>query len=172
MLVNGPPNPHLVSLVTKNHPINHSDHLSCSLMQSSALHHMPTAFQQVLRACTLQAGQQPSSQFLASQLPLLQPLHTLITACLETPTAALTANPVDVALYEALADALAPVGRTSAQEEQRVAAESLPHRVVPVASLNQDGLTRERQLLHFVLGTYVRRYFCRYISDQTTPLAL
>ena len=94
----------------------------------------------------------------------MRPLHTLITACLETPTAALSTTSLDVALYETLADALAPAcGRTSAEgEQQRAGDGSVPIR--PVAVPSRDGEQLQRQLLHLVLGTYVRRYLCRQAS--------
>lgn len=111
-----------------------------------------------------QSGQQPPSQALISQPPLLRPLHTLITACLEIPTAASAANPVDVALYEALADALAPAGgRIPAEEKSHGAADAEVFcRAVAIPSSGGDGVM-QTQLLHLVLGTYIRRYLCRQV---------
>ena len=133
-------------------------------MQGSPLAHMRTVFLSIIKACTSQLGQQPPSQTLASQPPLMRPLHTLITACLEIPTAALSATSLDVALYETLADALAPAcGRTPAEgEQQRAGDGSIPIR--PVAVPSRDGEQLQQQLLHLVLGTYVRRYLCRQVS--------
>ncbi len=126
---------------------------------------MTTVFQSTMEACISRSGQQPPSQTLASQPPFLRPLHTLITACLETPTAALTANPVDVALYETLANALAPTsGRSTTEEQQRAGDGGLTIRAVAVASLAGDGEALQQQLLHLVLGTYVRRYLCRQVN--------
>ena len=131
------------------------------LMQGSPLAHLRTVFLSIIKACTSQLGQQSPSQTLASQPPLMRPLHTLITACLEIPTAALSATSLDVALYETLADALAPAcGRTPAEgEQQRAGDGSIPIRPVAVPSRDDEQL--QRQLLHLVLGTYVRRYLCR-----------
>ncbi len=133
-------------------------------MQGSPLAHMRTVFLSIIKACTSQVGQQSPSQTLASQPTLLRPLHTLITACLEIPTAALSATSLDVALYETLADALAPAcGRTPAEgEQQRAGDGSIP--IWPVAVPSRDGEQLQRQLLHLVLGTYVRRYLCRQAS--------
>ncbi|DBA80626.1 TPA: hypothetical protein ACH3X1_007876 [Trebouxia sp. C0004] len=130
-------------------------------LQGSPLAHMRTVFLSIIKTCTNQVGQQLPSQTLASQPPWLRPLHTLITACLEIPTAALSATSVDVALYETLADALAPAGgRTSAEgEQQRAGDGSGP--IWPVAVPSRDGEQLQWQLLHLVLGTYVRRYLCR-----------
>ncbi|DBB03686.1 TPA: hypothetical protein ACH3X3_011009 [Trebouxia sp. C0006] len=130
-------------------------------LQGSPLAHMRTVFLSIIKACTSQVGQQPPIQTLASQPPLMRPLHTLITACLEIPTAALSATSLDVALYETLADALAPAcGRTPAEgEQQRAGDASIPIR--PVAVPSRDGEQLQQQLLHLVLGTYVRRYLCR-----------
>ena len=125
---------------------------------------MRTVLLNIMKACSSHAGQQPPGHSLAAQPPLLRPLHTLITACLEVPTAALTPNPVDVALYEALANALAPVNSSSSSsptedEGQRAGNGNVFAR--PSAVSSQDGDAVQRQLLHFVLSTYVRRYLCR-----------
>lgn len=126
---------------------------------------MRTVLLNIMKACSNHAGQQPLGHSLAAQPPLLRPLHTLITACLEVPTAALTPNPVDVALYEALANALAPVNSSSSssspaeEEGQRAGNGNVLAR--PSAVSSRDGDAGQRQLLHFVLGTYVRRYLCR-----------
>lgn len=132
--------------------------------QGSPLAHMRTVFLSIIKACTSQAGQQPLSQTLAFQPPLVRPLHILITACLEIPTAALSATSLDVALYETLADALAPAcGRSPAEgEPQRAGDGIIP--VQPVAVPSRDSEQLQRQLLHLVLGTYVRRYLCRQAS--------
>ena len=133
-------------------------------MQGSPLAHMRNVFLNIIKACNSQVGHQSPSQVLASRPPLLRPLHTLITACLEIPTAALSATSLDVALYETLADALAPAcGRTSAEEEQQRAGDgSVPIR--PIAVPGRDGEQLQQQLLQLVLGTYVRRYLCRQAS--------
>lgn len=116
-----------------------------------------------MKACSSQSGQQSPSQALAAQPHLLRPLHTLIIACLETPTAALTANPVDVALYEALASALDPAnGTTLAEEQQQRSADGyVQDRPIGVLSHARKNEHLQQQLLHFVLGTYVRRYLSR-----------
>lgn len=131
-------------------------------MQASALGHMATVFQHIMKACSSQVGQQPPSQTLAAQPNLLRPLHTLITTCLETPTAALAANPVDVALYEALADALAPASaRTPEEEQQREGMVNMQNQAIGILNHAGGKELLQQQLLHLVLGTYVRRYLCR-----------
>lgn len=123
---------------------------------------MATIFVHIIKACSFQAGQQPPSQTLAAQPNLLRPLHSLITTCLETPTAALAANPVDVALYEALADALAPAsGRTPEEEQQRDGVVNMQNQAVGILNHAGSREVLQQQLLHLVLGTYVRRYLCR-----------
>ena len=116
-----------------------------------------------MKACSSQAGQQPPSQALAAQPHLLRPLHTLITTCLETPIAALTANPVDVALHEALANALAPANGTTPAEDQQQRRGDAHVQDRPVGVLSHAGKSEllQQQILHFVLGTYVRRYLSR-----------
>ena len=129
-------------------------------MQASPLGHMATIFEHIMKACSNPAGQQPPSQTLAAQPHLLRPMHTLITACVETPTAAVDPNPVDIAIYEALADALAPAsGRAPEEEQQRDGlnqAAGVPNRAGSTELLQQ-------QLLHLVLGTYLRRYLNRWL---------
>ena len=131
-------------------------------MQASPLGHMATVFEHIMKACSSQAGQQPPSQALAAQPHLLRPLHTLITACIETPTAALAANPVDVALYEALADALAPAsGRTPEEEQRRSGVVNMQNQAVGIPYHAGSNELLQQQLLHLVLGTYIRRYLNR-----------
>ncbi|KAL3145911.1 hypothetical protein ABBQ38_015279 [Trebouxia sp. C0009 RCD-2024] len=131
-------------------------------LQASPVCHMATIFVHIIKACSFQAGQQPPSQTLAAQPNLLRPLHSLITTCLETPTAALAANPVDVALYEALADALAPAsGRTPEEEQQRDGVVNMQNQAVGILNHAGSREVLQQQLLHLVLGTYVRRYLCR-----------
>ena len=135
-------------------------------MQASPLGHMATIFEHIMKACSNPACQQPPSQTLAAQPHLLRPLHTLITACVETPTAAVDPNPVDIALYEALADALAPAsGRTPEEEQQRDGLVNMQNQAVGVPKRAGSCELLQRQLLHLVLGAYMRRYLNRWLAQ-------
>lgn len=135
-------------------------------MQASPLGHMAIIFEHIMKACSNPACQQPPSQTLAAQPHLLRPLHTLITGCIETPTAAVDPNPVDIALYEALADALAPAsGRTPEEEQQRDGLVNMQNQAVSVLTHAGSSELRQRQLLHLVLGTYIRRYLNRWLAQ-------
>lgn len=142
-------------------------------MQASPLGHMATIFDHIMKACSSPASQQAPSQTLAAQPHLLRPLHTLITACLETPTAEVDANPVDVALYEALADALAPAsGRTEEEEQRRAGSANMQTQAVSVLNYAGSNEVQRRQLLHLVLGTYIRRYLNRLLARNWATLGL
>lgn len=81
----------------------------------------------------------------------------MIASCLETPTAAETASSVDVALYEALADALVP---SSQQEDQAQAAGATAVRLSGMG-FNANAQSVHQQMAQLVLGTFIPRYLER-----------
>ena len=142
-------------------------------LQASPLGHMATIFEHIMKACSNPACQQPPSQTLAAQSHLLRPLHTLITACIETPTAAVDPNPVDIALYEALADALAPaISRTLEEEQRRDESFNMQNQAVGIPTPAGSSELLQRQLLHLVLGTYLRRYLNRWSPQPRQLLSM
>ena len=139
-------------------------HHLCGL-QGSPLAHMGIILSTLSTACGIQSSSQQFGQALLSQPSLLRPLHTMITVCLETPTAAEAASSVDIALYEALADALAP---SSQQEDQAQAAGPTAVRPSGMGS-NTIAQSVHQQMAQLVLGTFIPRYLERWISHFCTP---
>lgn len=126
-------------------------------LQGSPLGHMAAILSTLSMACGTQQSPQQFNQALLSQPALLRPLHTIITTFLETPTAAETASSVDIALYEALADALAP---NSQQEEQFPGAGSTAMESNALSSAGRAQVLQQ-QMAQMVLGTFVPRYLER-----------
>ena len=129
------------------------------MLQGSPLGHMGAVLSTLSMACGTQQSSQHFNQALLSQPALLRPLHTIITACLETPTAAETATSVDVALYEALADALAP---NSQQEEQLQGSGSTATESNAVNSAARAQVLQQ-QMAQMILGAFVPRYLERCV---------
>lgn len=120
-------------------------------MQGSPLKHMGVVFS-LAQAYSSQPGSQPSSQALLSQPNLLRPLHTIISTCLELATAAETASAIDTALYEALADALAPSSPGLCQPQGPASTALAQHAGAPEL---------QQQPLQMVLATFIPRYLER-----------
>lgn len=131
-------------------------------LQGSPVAHIGIVLATISRACGNQSTPQQFSQALFSQPALLRPLHTVITTCLEVPTAAETASSVDVALYEALADALAP----STQDTNCEAAGS--GAVDTAAGLH----ILQQHMSLTVLGTFVPRYLERSVAGIISMLCV